>query len=52
MSVAAGSAGFGAGGAAGINGEPFRSITLLRVVSAFSMIGSTCWRIPNRLSKS
>jgi len=49
---AAGSAGLGAGATAGIKGEALRSITLFKVFNAFSMIGSTYWRIPKRLSKS
>lgn len=52
-SFAAGSAGLGgAGGAGGIRGEDFKSMTLVNVYSAFSMIGSTCYKIPKRLSKS
>ena len=45
--------GFGLGSLIyGIRGEPLRSITLLRVYKAFSIIGSTYYRIPNLRSKS
>lgn len=47
-----GGGGGGAGGRGGSNAEPFRLITYSSVLTAFSIIGSTCFRTPNRLSKS
>jgi len=40
---------FGFGGS---RGEPFKSIAFVKVCTAFSIIGSTSWRIPNLRSKS
>jgi hypothetical protein len=34
------------------SGEPLRSIALVSCLIAFSITGSTCFRIPNLLSKS
>ena len=46
-------AGFGTSfGFGGSNGEPCRSMAEVKVLTAFSIIGSTYLRIPNLLSKS